>query len=84
MIELDDITGPDSSRRDRERRENRKARFREIRDELGMSVDEISVRVDCATSSWYRWESEGVLPRSMWLHRIHRLTGHDLSWLRGE
>jgi len=82
MIELDDI--PSANPEVDRRRENRKQRFRAIRDELGLSVDEISVRVDCASSSWYRWESEGVLPRSMWLHRIHRLTGHDLSWLRGE
>jgi len=63
---------------------NRIARYRQLRYELNLGVQAISDRLGIHRDSWHRYESEGGMPDSAILARIHELSGKDFLWLRGE
>ena len=66
-----------------QRRLNRMARYREVRDELGLGVGAISRRLGINRDSWARYEREGGMPADAILNRIHKLSGKSHLWLRG-
>ena len=63
---------------------NRKVRYRHLRLELGLGIQEISDRLGIHRDSWHRYESQGGTPASAVLERIHKLSGKDFLWLEGE
>ena len=84
-VELDDIFTPQrEGTSEQQRAANRKARYRQLREERGLDQAEMAAQVGVDTTSWWWWETRGRMPRVGNLRRLHDLTGADHRWLRGE
>jgi transcriptional regulator with XRE-family HTH domain len=83
-VDLDDIIPQQEGTSDAQRRLNRKTRYREMREELGLDQADMAEYIGVDPSTWWAWETRGRLPRAVSLRRIHDLTGRDHRWLRGE
>lgn len=82
-VELDTIPhceGPS----DLQRRENRKTRFRQVRGELGLSMQAIAGQLGINRDTWSRYETKGGMPTMAILRRVSKLTGKPSDYLRGE
>ena len=83
-IELDDIRSDPEQERERERNRNRRERYRALRCDLNLGMEDAGALIGVSRIAWWWWEKRGREPSQDSLSRLHKVTGKDYAWLRGE
>jgi transcriptional regulator with XRE-family HTH domain len=65
-------------------KELRKQRYRRIRIDRNLSMEDMAQSIGVDRTTWWWWEKRGRMPSYEHLAVLKKETGEAYSWLRGE